>query len=96
MLHRTSPIILSEARTNDYLVLTILHAASLPADLDRGSYYSQVDYIHKRWEVYYSNDPFAVIHAEYVEAGLLLGGEVDMVSEQTQIFLAAWCSHYLA
>jgi hypothetical protein len=46
--------------------------------LDRGSFYSGVDYIHKRWEVYYRNDPFAAVPREFLESGLLLGGEVDM------------------
>ena len=49
--------------------------------LDRGSYYSSVDYIHKRWETYYRDDPFAAVPAEFLESGLLLGGEVDMWGE---------------
>ena len=49
--------------------------------LDRGSYYSSVDYVHKRWETYYHDDPFAAVSAEFLESGLLLGGEVDMWGE---------------
>ena len=46
--------------------------------LDRGSFYSSVDYVHKRWEAYYRNDPFSAVSKEFLESGLLLGGEVDM------------------